>query len=40
LHFGIGDAAEATVQVRWPDGTQSDPMRMTAGDQITVTQPD
>ena len=40
LHFGIGDAAEATVQVRWPDGTQSDPMRVTAGDQITVTQPD
>jgi len=40
LHFGIGDAAEASVQVRWPDGTQSDPMRVTAGDQITVTQPD
>lgn len=31
IHIGLGDADGATVRVRWPDGTVSDSMSLTAG---------
>jgi enediyne biosynthesis protein E4 len=30
IHFGLGDATEATLTVTWPDGVQSAPMRLDA----------
>jgi len=30
IHFGLGDAASATVTVTWPDGTKTAPLRMAA----------
>ena len=30
VHFGLGDAAEAEVRVRWPDGTQGAWQTLTA----------
>jgi len=31
VHFGLGDADQARVVVRWPDGTTSSPMTLAAG---------
>jgi enediyne biosynthesis protein E4 len=36
LHFGIGSEGSATVQVRWPDGSQSDVVKVSAGNQAVI----
>ena len=38
LHFGLGSAKEARVQVRWPDGTGQDAGTVAAGEWMTVEQ--
>lgn len=38
LHFGLGSAGQAQVTVRWPDGSQSDPVTVSAGDSVVIEQ--
>lgn len=40
LHFGLGDTDQAQVTVRWPDGSQSDPMIVKAGQTAVIHQVD
>ncbi len=37
IHLGLGDASEATVVVRWPDGGETDTVSVPAGTFSTVT---
>ncbi len=37
LHFGLGDVTEASITVRWPDGTTSAPQTVQADQTITLT---
>jgi hypothetical protein len=36
IHLGLGGADEATVQVRWPDGTQAESWTVRAGTFATL----
>ncbi len=40
LHFGIGTATAAQVQVRWPDGSSTLPVTAQAGSRTTIRQSD
>jgi hypothetical protein len=39
LHFGLGEAAAATLSVRWPSGHVSKPERVAAGSVAVITEP-
>ena len=36
IHFGLGSAGQATVRVRWPDGSATDPIQLAADQFGTV----
>jgi hypothetical protein len=38
VHLGLGDATDATVRVRWPDGAPADTVTVDAGTFVTITQ--
>jgi hypothetical protein len=38
LHFGLGGAQEARVQIRWPDGTVQDAGSAAPGEWVTIQQ--
>ena len=39
LHFGLGDACEAEVEVRWPDGTLTvEQFTLPGGHRFAITQ--
>ena len=38
LHFGLGQAGQAQVQARWPDGSESAPMMVKAGGRVALRQ--
>ena len=40
VHFGLAEATEADIEVRWPDGTMSTMPNVSADQQITVRQPE
>ncbi len=40
LHFGLGEATEATIEIRWPDGTLQKMEAMAANQVLRVVQPD
>jgi hypothetical protein len=39
VHFGLGDATRASVQIRWPSGKTQALNQVTADQRLTVTEP-
>src|SRR5262249_1989283 len=39
LHFGLGDAREARVEIRWPSGQKQTLARVSANQVLTVKEP-
>ena len=39
VHFGLGDAARATIEIRWPSGHVQQLGDVTANQRLNVTEP-